>query len=265
MAELDGLSGSLTGALNGKSVRRLPKAAEGLAEEIKRYILGNGLEAGSPLPSEPELIASSRLGRASVREALRLLESEGLIEIRRGSLGGIFVGHPDGSGLSRSLALVLTLSKTPLRDLCSYRKIVEPPAAVLAAQSPDLASRQQLLALSEHLPNSSYSNEVEFHIGVAELADNQFLRVLLKVPNDLLRAHLEKEVISGADVTEANKAHRAIARAIVEGDGGKAGRAMLKHLAAFEQHMDRAGGLDRPIVPREQWLRDGRAAVDFIG
>jgi GntR family transcriptional repressor for pyruvate dehydrogenase complex len=258
MAELNALSQRLTGSLNGKSVRRLPKAAEGLAEDIKRHILGNGLEIGSPLPSEPDLISSSGLGRASVREALRLLESEGLIEIRRGSLGGIFVGHPDGSGLSRSLALVLTLSKTPLRDLCSYRKMVEPPAAILAAGSPDQSRRDELLTLAEHVPNSSYSNEVEFHVQLAELADNQFLRVLLMVPNDLLRAHLEKEVIGAQAVAEANKAHQAIARAIVNGDGPRAGRAMMRHLDSFEQHMDRTGGLDRPIVPREQWLRDER-------
>jgi GntR family transcriptional repressor for pyruvate dehydrogenase complex len=258
MAELDGLSERLAGSLSGKSVRRLPKAAEGLADEIKRHILGHGLEAGSPLPSEPDLIASSGLGRASVREALRLLESEGLIEIRRGSLGGIFVGKPDGSGLSRSLALVLTLSKTPLRDLCSYRKIVEPPAAELAAHSPDQARRDELLTLAEHVPDTSYSNEVEFHIKLAELADNQFLRVLLMVPNDLLQAHLRTEVIGAEAVGEANKAHRAIARAIASGDGAKASRAMMRHLDSFEQHMDRTGGLDRPIVPREQWLRDGQ-------
>jgi GntR family transcriptional repressor for pyruvate dehydrogenase complex len=255
MAGSDELSQRLTGGLNGKVSRRLPKAAEGLAEQIKRYILGNGLDAGSALPSEPELIASSGLGRASVREALRLLEAEGLIEIRRGSHGGIFVGRPDGSALSRSLALVMTLSKTPLRDLCSYRKMVEPPAAMLAAQSADQAARNELLALAEHNPDASYTNEVEFHRRVARLADNQFLRVLLMVPNDLLRAHLEKESVDAASVAEANKAHQAIARAIATGDGAKASRAMMRHLDSFEQHMDRTGGLERPIVPREQWLR----------
>jgi GntR family transcriptional repressor for pyruvate dehydrogenase complex len=238
-----------------KTARRLPKAAEMLADDIKREILGNGLEVGSPLPPEPELIARSGLGRASVREALRLLEAEGLIEIRRGTTGGIFVGEPDGSGLTRSLALVLTLSKTPLRDLCAYRKMVEPPAATLAAGSPNRQQREDLLALAEHAPGNSYDNEVEFHVRLGELADNQFLRVLLMVPNNLLRAHLEREVISAEDVTEANRAHQSIARAIASGDGARAGRAMLKHLDSFEQRLDRKGELDRPIVPRERWLR----------
>jgi GntR family transcriptional repressor for pyruvate dehydrogenase complex len=242
---------------NGKApVRRIPKAAEIFAEEIKGQILGHGLEAGSALPSEPELIASSGLGRASVREAIRLLESEGLIEIRRGALGGIFVMQPDGTALTRSLALVMTMSKTPLRDLCSYRKMVEPPAAMLAAESPDKAGRDALLALAQHAPEHGYTNEVDFHVQLAMLSDNHFLQVLLMVPNELLRVHLAHEEVASDDVREANQAHRSIALAITNGDGAKASRAMIKHLDSFERRLDRMGKLDLPIVPRERWLRD---------
>jgi GntR family transcriptional regulator, transcriptional repressor for pyruvate dehydrogenase complex len=242
---------------NGKApARRIPKAAEIFAEEIKRQILGHGLETGSALPSESELIANSGLGRASVREAIRLLESEGLIEIRRGALGGIFVREPDGTALTRSLALVMTMSKAPLRDLCSYRKMVEPPAASLAAESADQAGRDALLALAQHVPEFGYTNEVDFHVQVAMLSGNHFLQVLLMVPNELLRAHLAHEKIDSDDVEEANQAHRSIALAIAKGDGVKAGRAMIKHLDSFERRLDKMGTLDRPIVPRESWLRE---------
>lgn len=245
--------------------RSLPKAAEMLAHEIRAQILGLGMLPGSPLPSEPELIAQSGLGRATVREAIRLLEAQGLIVIRRGSHGGIFVAQPDLSNISHSLAPVLTLSKAPLRDLTSYRKMVEPPAAGLAAALATDEAKRSLLDLAEHGAGPGYVNEVAFHVRVADLSDNLLLRVLVTVPHDLLREQLKGEAIDDATLREANHAHLAIAQAIVAGDEERAARAMLKHLEAFERRMDREGRLDRPIVPQEQWLRESSSTFDFVG
>ena len=239
-----------------KSDRTLPKAAATLAHEIRAQILGLGMEPGTPLPSEPELIAQSGLGRATVREAIRLLEAQGLVVIKRGSHGGIFVARPDLSNLSHSSAPVLTLSKAPLRDLTSYRKMVEPPAAGLAATMAGAEDKAALLKLAEHHPGPGYTNEVAFHERIAELSENLLLRVLVIVPHDLLREHLRVESIEDTDVEEANEAHLAIAKAIAAGDAERAARAMTRHLEAFERRMGRAGRLDRPIVPQEQWLRD---------
>jgi GntR family transcriptional repressor for pyruvate dehydrogenase complex len=261
LVEVNGASGQ-RGATNRsallavRSDRTLPKAAAMLAQEIRGKILGLGLEPGTPLPSEPELIEQSGLGRASVREAIRLLEAQGLVVIRRGSHGGIFVAQPNLSNLSHNIAPVLTLSKAPLRDLTAYRKMVEPPAAGMAARLASEQDRADLIELAEHHPGPGYVNEVAFHERVAELADNLLLRVLVRVPHDLLREHLKGEVLDDAVVAEANSAHRAIAKAILAGDAERAERAMMKHLEAFEERFDRAGRLDRPIVPQEQWLRD---------
>jgi GntR family transcriptional repressor for pyruvate dehydrogenase complex len=251
------VSGSgITPTLAVKSDRTLPKAAATLAHEIRAQILGLGMEPGNPLPSEPDLIAQSGLGRATVREAIRLLEAQGLVVIKRGSHGGIFVARPDLSNLSHSIAPVLTLSKAPLRDLTSYRKMVEPPAAGLAATMASDEDKAALLKLAEHNPGPGYVNEVAFHQRIAELSENLLLRVLVIVPHDLLREHLKVETIEDTDVQEANGAHLAIAKAIVAGDADRAAHAMTRHLEAFERRMGRAGRLDRPIVPQEQWLRD---------
>jgi DNA-binding FadR family transcriptional regulator len=244
-----------------KSVRTIPKAASALAQEIRAQILGLGLRPGSPLPSEPELIEQSGLGRATVREALRLLEAQGLVVIRRGSLGGIFVAQPDLSNLSHTIAPVLTLSKAPLRDLTSYRKIVEPPAAALAASLASEEDKDALLKLAGHGSGSGYVNELAFHARIVELSENLLLRVLVIVPHDLLREHLKGQSIDETDIDEASHAHMAIATAIAAGDAGRASRAMSRHLEAFERRMGRAGRLDRPIVPQEQWLHD--AAPSF--
>jgi GntR family transcriptional repressor for pyruvate dehydrogenase complex len=243
-------------SVSASASRALPKAAAMLAKELRGMILGLALPPGTALPSEPDLIEQSGLGRASVREAIRILEAEGLIVIRRGAHGGIFVSQPDVSSLSRSVAPFLTLSQAPLRDLITYRKIIEPPAARLASSVADAQSRLELKRLAEHNPGPGFVNEIAFHERVAQLAGNMLLRVLVVVPHNLLRAHLQGESISDEDVTEANEAHTAIASAIAAGNGERADRAMAKHLDAFERRMDREGRLDRPIIPREQWLRD---------
>jgi GntR family transcriptional repressor for pyruvate dehydrogenase complex len=255
---LDGAPPDLAGIpeFSLKAGRALPKAAAMLAQEIRAQILGLGMEPGRPLPSEPELIAQSGLGRATVREAIRLLEAQGLIVIKRGSHGGIFVAQPNLSNLGHTIAPVLTLSKAPLRDLTSYRKMVEPSAAGLAASLATPEAKKSLLALARHNAGPGYVNEVAFHERVAELSENLLLRVLVMVPHDLLREQLKGEAIDDSTLREANDAHLAIANAIVAGDSERAARAMTKHLEAFERRMDREGRLDRPIVPQEQWLRD---------
>ena len=74
---------------------RPAKVSELLADRLRGQILGQGIKAGEVFSSEPELIARFGLARGTVREALRLLESEGLITIRRGRSGGIEVREPD--------------------------------------------------------------------------------------------------------------------------------------------------------------------------
>ncbi|WP_164478753.1 FadR/GntR family transcriptional regulator [Mycolicibacterium stellerae] len=269
MADIGGGSGqraakSGSSTLAVRSSRPLPKLAAMLAQELRSKILGLGLEPGAPLPSEPELIEQSGLGRASVREAIRLLEAEGLVVIRRGSHGGIFVAQPNLSNLSANIAPVLTLSKAPLRDLTTYRKMVEPPAAGMAARLATEAEKADLLDLASHNPGAGYVNEVAFHERVAELTDNLLLRVLVRVPHDLLREHLKGEALDDAVVAEANNAHRAIAKAILAGDAERAERAMMKHLEAFEERFDGAGRLDRPIVAQDQWLRNAPEGIGEV-
>jgi GntR family transcriptional regulator, transcriptional repressor for pyruvate dehydrogenase complex len=240
----------------GRRGRRAPKASILLANDLRARILGEGMQPGTELPSEVELTRESGLGRATVREALRLLESEGLIAIRRGVQGGIEVTRPNLSQLSHSLAPILTLSEAPLADLIAFRMIVEPAVARLAAEQADEDQRTRLVELAEHGPGGGYENEVAFHVLLAECAGNELVRVLLVVPHDLLRLHLGGEDITGEDVREANRAHHRISHAVAAGEGADAARAMRRHLESFRDRMERLGRLQQPIVPRERWLKD---------
>ena len=88
------------------SALSVPKAAEVIAEDMRNEIIVGGLAPGTALPSEAELMARYQFSRASVREALRLMESDGLIYIKRGPRGGVRVAHPDDSHVSRSFSLL---------------------------------------------------------------------------------------------------------------------------------------------------------------
>lgn len=244
--------------------RRPPKASVMLAGELRARILGEGLEPGTELPSEVDLTRQSGLGRATVREALRLLESEGLIIIRRGAQGGIEVTRPDPSQLSHSLAPILTLSEAPLANLIDFRMMIEPAAARLAAENATAEQLERLLELAAHGPSGGYRNEVAFHVELAECAHNEFVRVMMIVPHDLLWLHLGGEAITDDDVREANRAHLRISRAVAQGDGADASEAMRKHLESFRTRMGRLGRLDQPIVPKDRWLADGALTREFL-
>src|SRR6516225_535237 len=112
---------------------RPAKVSELLADRLRGQILGQRIKAGEVFSSEPELIARFGLARGTVREALRLLESEALITIRRGRSGGIEVREPDLVQISRSVAVWLAMRETTMRELMEFRLSLEPAAAAAAA------------------------------------------------------------------------------------------------------------------------------------
>lgn len=235
---------------------RLPKASDLLADDLRRRVLGDGLAVGAPLPSESELVEQWQLSRATVREALRLLEADGLIRIKRGPGGGITVGRPDPSHMTRSFALLLSLDQAPLQDLFAFRKLVEPAAAQLAAARAGGEQREALTKIAEGVSEdqeSRASDRVDFHLLVAEASGNEVLKLVHVAVQDVVRWHADDERLTPADLAQVDKAHRTIARHIVEGRRDQAASVMLRHLNRFEQLMRELGRLEQPIIPREWW------------
>jgi GntR family transcriptional repressor for pyruvate dehydrogenase complex len=235
---------------------RLQKASDVLADRLRARIIGRGMSPGEPLPSEAELIHDEGFSRGTVREALRLLESDGLIEIRRGPRGGIRVAHPDLTQVSRSVALLLTLAQTSMRSFSEFRRLVEPAAAASAARSATAEQRQWLLELAEQsdLRTALWEPSVEFHTAIAACSDNEILRVVVAAFGQELTWHAPGDRLTHEDMDETKGAHRRVARAIAAGDAERASRTMRRHLEKFEAVLAIQGRLDEPVVPREQWL-----------
>ena len=109
-----------------------------VADRIRRRIVSGELAEGQRLPPEEELTAQFGVARTTLREALRVLESQGLIEIRRGRGGGPTVTHPDLGPVSTALATSLQLQGTTLGDLDAARRLIETEVAGrLAAEHTD--------------------------------------------------------------------------------------------------------------------------------
>src|SRR3982074_257193 len=111
----------------------VPKASDVLAEKLRELILSRALAEGTPLPTERELVAQSGLSRTSVREALRVLETEGLVATKAGRNGGSQVRRPGRESISRSFALFVRSHGVRFEALLEAREAIEPSAARLAA------------------------------------------------------------------------------------------------------------------------------------
>jgi GntR family transcriptional repressor for pyruvate dehydrogenase complex len=217
-------------------------------------ILEDNLRPGDPLPSEAELIEQHQMSRSSVREALRLLEAEGFVAIRRGAKGGVVVQYPTVDLVSGSLATLITVAETPLRQLFEMRKLLEPAAADLVAREASTTQREQLLQFTDE-SGSNRRGTVDFHQMLAECTGNEFMRTMLGALNRVVGWHADLERIANDDEAVAGEAHAVIARAIGSGDGPRAAEATLKHIEAFEALMAGQGRLDEATLPRALWVR----------
>src|SRR5882672_227305 len=119
---------------NGETPGRHPKAAEMVAAELRRQIITGQLKPGDKLHPENVLQEEFAISRPTLREALRLLESESLITISRGKHGGARVSSIDLGAAARQVAVYLQIEGATLQDVWLARTIIEPPAVGLLAE-----------------------------------------------------------------------------------------------------------------------------------
>ena len=119
---------------NVASPIRVPKAAELVAAHLRRQIVRGELCEGDALAPEAELMRQFGVSRPTLREAVRILESESLISVTRGARGGARVHMPDVSVATRYSGLLLQTSGTTLADVHLTRSVIEPAAARLLAE-----------------------------------------------------------------------------------------------------------------------------------
>jgi GntR family transcriptional regulator, transcriptional repressor for pyruvate dehydrogenase complex len=175
-----------------RSDSRGAKASDVIARDLLRYILENDLPEGSMLPVERDMIAMLGVARVSLREALRLLETRGILEIRKGPRGGPVVRRPDATHLTEALTLILQFEGATMATVFTARLALEPTLARLAAKR---ITQGQLAELDDSIATSLASlddhalfigQDARFHSVVAEAAGPD--AVVLRVFRDQLDA-----------------------------------------------------------------------------
>jgi DNA-binding FadR family transcriptional regulator len=238
------------------SLPRVPKVSEMLANRLRGMILGRDMKPGDRLSSESELITRYGAARSTVREALRLLEAEGLIEIRRGRQGGILVRQPDLDRIRHSLAILVAMEATPLRELVEFRMLIEPAAAAAAARTATDEQCAWLWQVVNGDDESTFSGAANFHEAVAKCSNNTFIAMVIAGLTEEFVLESSAENLSQADIAATRRAHRAIAKAIEAHDPARAEKAMLRHIERFRDILAPQGRLDETIVPRTRWLSE---------
>jgi GntR family transcriptional repressor for pyruvate dehydrogenase complex len=136
----------------GRRTVRPPKVAEMVADDLRRRILSGRLRDGSLLATQDELLAEFNVSRASIREALRILESQGLITVRRGKVGGAVVHVPGAEVSAYTLALCLETGDVPIEDVGDSLRHLEAACAARCATSAD---RRSIAAALDALNNQA--------------------------------------------------------------------------------------------------------------
>jgi DNA-binding FadR family transcriptional regulator len=223
---------------------RVPKASEVLADSLRRAILDGEYPDGAQLGSEREFVEQTRLSRTAVREALRILETEGLITVRPGRGGGTFVRRPDAATIARSLDGFIRGHRIRFESLLEIRESIEPICAALAAERRTDEQLEQLRQLNERCRRSSEASDVpefltdnvEWHVAVAAAGQNELLVVFMQAISKVIRLATDIEDFNSREIrSEAIRAHEAVNKAIEAGDVELSRRRMQRHVTAYRE------------------------------
>jgi DNA-binding FadR family transcriptional regulator len=234
---------------------RVPKAAEIVARALRRKIVTGELRADDPLPPEDQLMAELRVARTTVREALRILESEGLLIVRRGAGGGARVRTPAVPMVARYIGLLLQYEGATLADVHRCRVMLEAPAAGLLASRSSSATVEALrTALAEEAltmndtamddPALASRAHGRFHRLVVQLTGSVTYDSLTSVVNRIIQAQADRflaahgqEAATQEQMKLAHRAHQRLVDLIAAGAAADAEDLWRRHLEAGDQHL----------------------------
>src|SRR6266542_124147 len=220
------------------------KVYELIAEQLLSQISERRLQPGDVVPPERELTKLYRAGRSSVREALRMLESRGLIEpIGNGSF--VVAGYTNP--LNNSLRLLMSLDEASMHDIYELRRIVECEAAALAAERRgaehvermDSAIEEMRQGLVAESGERYIDGDLRFHLVIAEATNNRLILHSMGALREVIRRALISIFLIPQSPERSLEQHKAIRAAIADGDPERARAEMRDHLVRVEADVDR--------------------------
>ena len=217
--------------------------SEQIADLIQNKILTEHLEIGTNLPSEKDLAQEFGVSRSVIRESLRILEISGLVDIKKGPTGGIFVADVYHKPITLSLNNMIISGEVTMDHLFDIRLLIEPHIAAnaaLNAKKGDLQKIEDLFADSErHFDDAPRlkRNSLKFHLLLAKACDNPVLALLLESLFELL-IKLSFDVIDLSQGRYFHEQHREIFRAVKEKQTEKVSKLIKKDILDIKKRLD---------------------------
>jgi GntR family transcriptional regulator, transcriptional repressor for pyruvate dehydrogenase complex len=234
-------------SVNAAKSKRRP---EEIADRIKDFIRAKTLKPGDRLPQEKELIDQFKAAKGTVREAMKALETQGLIYTRSGPGGGAFVAEPSARHAMEMLGSFFFFDQPSLSEIYSIRKLLEPEIAALLAGKlthGDIVQLENTMRLYDRPPvdlDDQYQQrvaELDFHSLLAQRCPDRLLGFVSGLTHHLLR-NLPVARAIYADPTPASREaglvfqHRLLA-ALIENRQEDARQIAYEHMVAAEDYM----------------------------
>jgi GntR family transcriptional repressor for pyruvate dehydrogenase complex len=231
---------------------------EQIVRQIQEAIRDNALTEGDRLPTERELAETFGVSRSVVREAIKVLAAQGMVESRQGS--GLFVRNRPIESVSRAIVLSVSPDLMSVDRLFEFRKLLEVDAARLAALR---ATPEHIAALQETVegyrpapdggPNWERFSAVDnaIHAQIAEAAGNPYLTVMVESVRELMQDIVVLIADHPGSIDEAMRHHRRIIEAIAQQDSVLAA-------AEMDAHVGYTGG----VVQLQAGERDGNSDAE---
>lgn len=231
-----------------------PRVAEMVADILRTRIVDGELADGELLPKQDDLLEEFPVSRPSIREAMRILETEGLISVRRGNVGGAEVHAPTAHSAAFMLGMVMQSKQLTLNDLSEALRILEPSCAALCAGREDRHTavvprlREVNKEAESHLENGPEFTDLArvFHDEMVGSCGNIMLILLVGTLETLWSYHESRWAVTtdaegrypAVNLREAVlKAHIRITDAIDSGDEAAAHRASRKHIEEAQAYV----------------------------
>lgn len=226
----------------------VPKSCDVLAERLQQQILSGDYAPGAALPTERALVSTTGLGRGSVREALRILEAQGLVRTRAGRYGGSVVARPTDALLATHISLFAKGNSVSLRALVEARQALEPMVAYLAARNRTAEDLATLKAISRRIDQAAVDDvplflqeNVHWHSALAAASHNDLLRAFTASISAQMFEASRLDKFASPDVRGlVTHAHRRILQAIEAQDADLARSRAERDLQAYAVLLDAA-------------------------
>jgi len=219
-----------------------------VVEQIQRAILDGRFKPGDKLPPQRTLMEMFATSRASIREALRVLEQKGLIAVKLGVNGGAVVQTADTAPVADVLTLLMQRQQVSVDHLAEFRLSVEGDVAALAAERAGAADisrlREMLQQAASHLKAwpaqrpEFMQMDIRLHVALAEIAGNPVFVAVLRMVHETLLGLYERFMVHRREILEENYRDLcALVEAVADGKGGEARRLARRHVTRFQEHI----------------------------